>query len=182
MTTLTSSKSAAVYAACGAILVACLAAANMPSQDSDARMMHATRAAGMQPDAIATDVQSQAARLHERMAGAPVPSAAVRNPFAFGASRVAHPPRTADIVHAAVAADAVPELAPAPALLLMGIAEETTAAGPRRTAIIGGDGDGIFMVVEGETVAGRYKVTRIGGDAVELEDQTTKAYRRLALR
>jgi hypothetical protein len=64
----------------------------------------------------------------------------------------------------------------------MGIAEETTAAGPRRTAIIGGDGDTIFMVVEGESVAGRYKVTKIGADAVELEDQTTKGYRRLALR
>ena len=79
----------------------------------------------------------------------------------------------------------------------MGIAEETTASGPHRTAIIGlqqaqgdpgqsrglgGDGDAILMVVEGDSVAGRYRVTKIGADAVELEDQTTKAYRRLALR
>ena len=182
MTTLMSSKSAAVYASCGAILVACLAAANMPSQDPDAEMTHAARVTRAHPDAIAADVQSQAARLHERLAEAPAPSATVRNPFAFGAPRVQHAPGTADVVHAAVAADAVPGLAAAPALLLMGIAEETTAAGPRRTAIIGGDGDAIFMVVEGESVAGRYKVTKIGGDAVELEDQTTKAYRRLALR
>ena len=145
-------------------------------------MTHAARVTRAHPDAIAADVQSQAARLHERLAEAPAPSATVRNPFAFGAPRVQHAPGTADVVHAAVAADAVPGLAAAPALLLMGIAEETTAAGPRRTAIIGGDGDAIFMVVEGESVAGRYKVTKIGGDAVELEDQTTKAYRRLALR
>ena len=182
MTTLMSSKSAAVYASCGAILVACLAAANMPSQDPDAEMTHAARVVHVHPDALAADVQSQAARLHERMAEAPTPSAAVRNPFAFGAPRVQRAPRTTDVVHAAVADDAVPGLAPAPALLLMGIAEETTVAGPRRTAIIGGDGDAIFMVAEGESVAGRYKVTKIGGDAVELEDQTTKAYRRLALR
>jgi len=182
MTTLMSSKSAAVYASCGAILVACLAAANMPSQDPDADMTHAARVPRMHPDAIAADVQTQAARLHERMAEAPTPSAAVRNPFAFGASRIQHAPRTSDVVQAAVAVDAAAVLTPVPALLLMGIAEETSAAGPRRTAIIGGDGDAIFMVVEGDSVAGRYKVTKIGGDAVELEDQTTKAYRRLALR
>jgi hypothetical protein len=154
----------------------------MPSQDPGAEMTHAAGVAHVHPDTVAADVQSQAARLHERMAEAPTPSTAVRNPFAFGTSRVRHEPRTTDVVQAAVAADAVPGTAPVPALLLMGIAEETTAAGPRRTAIIGGDGDTIFMVVEGESVAGRYKVTKIGADAVELEDQTTKGYRRLALR
>ena len=157
----------------------------MPSQDPDLEMTRAARAARMHPDTIAAatvDVQSQAARLHERMAEAPTPSATVRNPFAFGAPRLERAPRSTDVVHAAVAPDAVPALAPAPALLLMGIVEETTAAGPRRTAIIGGDGDAIFMVVEGESVAGRYTVTKIGSDAIELEDQATKAYRRLALR
>jgi hypothetical protein len=86
------------------------------------------------------------------------------------------------MVQAAVANEPVPAQPPQPALVLMGIAEETTASGPRRTAIIGGDGDAIFMVAEGESVAGRYKVTKIGADAVELEDQTTKAFRRIALR
>jgi hypothetical protein len=71
---------------------------------------------------------------------------------------------------------------PAPALTLMGIAEEAIVGGIRRTAVIGGDGDAIFMVTEGEPVGDRYKVTRIGADAVELEDLVTKAYRRIALR
>ena len=70
----------------------------------------------------------------------------------------------------------------APMLTLMGIAQETLPQGVRRTAIIGGDGDTLFMVTEGQAVGDRYKVTRIGADAVELEDLLTKAYRRLALR
>jgi hypothetical protein len=172
------SQNVVVYGTCGAILVACLAAANMPSQDAGAAMTHAAREARVHPDTIAADVQSQAARLHERMAEAPAPSAAVRNPFAFGESRVQ---RAAHDV-APAPAEAGPAVAPAPALLLMGIAEETTPAGPRRTAVIGGEGDTIFMVVEGESVGDRYKVTKIGADAVELEDQATKGYRRLALR
>jgi hypothetical protein len=168
-----------VYGTCGAILVACLAAANMPSQDPAEPMTHASRVARINPDSIAADVQSQAARLHERMAEAPAPAAAVRNPFAFGEPRAPRSAPRADVVHATVVEEAA--AAVAPALLLMGIAEETTANGPRRTAIIGGEGDALFMVVEGESV-GRYKITKIGADAVELEDQTTKGYRRLALR
>jgi len=178
------SRNAAVYGTCGAILVACLAAANMPSQDSEIAAPRAARATRVQPDAVAADVQSQASRLHARMAEAPTPSAAVRNPFAFGesGSARAHRAPSPGTVQATVAADPVPSVAAAPVLLLMGIAEDTTASGAHRTAIIGGDGDALYMVVEGESVAGRYKVTKIGADAVELEDQLTKGYRRLALR
>jgi hypothetical protein len=182
MTSPMSKKSAAVYASCGAILVACLAAANMPSQDADVVAPSPARAPRVQPEAIAADVQAQAERLHERMAEAPSPSAAVRNPFAFGEPRGLRRPPTVDPVHATATAEPAPTVAAAPTLLLMGIAEETTPSGPHRTAIIGGDGDAIFMVTEGESVAGRYKVTKIGADAIELEDQTTKGYRRLALR
>lgn len=176
-------RSAAVYGACGAVLIACLAAANMPSHDSDSTSAAPARSARVAPDAIALEIQSQAARLRARMADAPLPSAASRNPFAFNerprASRAAAAP---DMVQAAVAPDAMPSSPSAPSLLLMGVAEETTPSGPHRTAIIGGDGDAIFMVVEGDAVAGRYRVTKIGVDAVELEDQTTKVRSRIALR
>jgi hypothetical protein len=64
----------------------------------------------------------------------------------------------------------------------MGIAEDTTPQGVQRTAIISGDGDALFMVTEGQSVGERYKVTKIGADAVELEDLVTHAYRRIALR
>jgi hypothetical protein len=128
------------------------------------------------------DVSTQATRLRERMSQAPAPHPDVRNPFAFGAPPRPH--RTA--AEAPAAAPAVVEPAPAipaaPALILMGIAEESTAQGPRRTAVIGGENDTLFLVIEGQTVGDRYKVTKIGADAVELEDVITKAYRRLALR
>ena len=171
-------RTAAVYGLGGVLLVACLAAANMP-QEGDAPAERRPRAAMPTPDAIAIDVGTQASRLQARMAQAPVPDANPRNPFSFGAPpRVAHAP-----VRAAVADEpAAPLPPPLPALILMGVAEETTAAGPRRTAVIGGDGDTIYMVGEGDAVGERYRVRKISADAVELEDVVTNAYRRLALR
>ncbi len=178
------SRNVAVYGTCGAILVACLAAANMPSQFDEPAAPRQQRQAGVAPDALAVEVRSEAARLHARMADAPVPSANPRNPFAFNAAtRASHAAAAHEgMVAAAVAPDSAPAVAPGPSLLLMGIAEEASPSGPRRTAIIGGDADTIYMVVEGDSVAGRYKVTKIGADAIELEDVTTKAPRRLALR
>jgi len=175
-------RRAAVYGAFGAILVACLAAANMPSQDVGSVRPRSPRvAAAGGADAIATEVRSQAARLRTRMAQAPVPDLNSRNPFAFGAA----PRRTrpdAAIVHAAVVAEEPAPVVPPPALILMGVAEDSSPAGPRRTAIIGGDADALYMVTEGDSVAGRYKVMKIGVDAVELEDTATHGYRRLAMR
>jgi len=174
------SRSAAVYGLGGVLLVACLAAANMP-QDTDtppARAPRAQRPAG--PDALAQEVSAQAARLRERMAQAPVPGVNPRNPFAFSSHAA---PVVAPAVHAAVAGDPPPlSTQSPPALSLLGVAEETTATGPRRTAVIGGDGDTLYMVGEGDAVGDRYRVRKIGADAIELEDLLTKGYRRLALR
>jgi hypothetical protein len=169
----------ALYGVGGALLVAYLAAANMPSGDRPAAPER-TPSQSKSPDAIASEVQSQASRLQTRMSQAPVPEPNPRNPFSFGA---VPRPRPSQIVRAAVADDPAPApMPPPPMLTLMGIAEETTPQGLRRTAVIGGDGDALFMVTEGQPVGDRYKVTKIGADAVELEDIFTKAYRRLALR
>lgn len=175
-------RSAAVYGSCGAVLVACLAAANMPSQDQDPIPPRPARPERVAPDAIAAEIQSEAARLHARIAEAPTPARALRNPFAFGGTRTSRDAASPAAAQATVTANALPTTPPIPELLLMGIAEETSAAGPHRTAIIGGAGDALYMVVEGDAVADRYRVTKIGTDAVELEDQVTKAYRRIALR
>jgi hypothetical protein len=181
------SRRAAVYGVGAALLVTYLAAANMPSQEPPSRERAARPAAPAGAESLAVEVRSQAARLHARMAQAPIPGPNHRNPFSFGlapsAGHTASNPMLshAGMVHAAVAEDAVPPAPPLPALLLMGVAEETTAAGPRRTAVIG-DGDTIYIVVEGQAVGSRYKVTRIGADAVELEDVLTHGYRRIAMR
>ena len=179
------SRQAAGFGVGGALLVAYLAAANMPSDSAPSRD-RAPRATGTSgTESIAAEVRSQAARLHARMAQAPTPDPNPRNPFSFGlAPRAARSASRDIMVNAAVALEPPPAVLPppVPALTLMGIAEETTAAGPRRTAVIGGEGDTIYMVTEGEPVGSRYKVTKIGADAVELEDLVTHGYRRIAMR
>lgn len=180
---MTSGKAAA-YGVGAAVLVACLAAANMPSGEPSSPE-RAARPAPAGPAALAGEVSAQAARLQARMAQAPVPDPSPRNPFAFGPpARATRAESTSGMVRAAVASEAPPAayVPPLPPLTLMGIAEEATGIGPKRTAVISGDGDTIYMVLEGEPVGTRYKVTKIGADAVELEDLLTKGYRRIALR
>ena len=165
-----------------ALLASYFAAANLPSQDPEpVRERPAPGATA--PGGLAVEVGSQAARLQSRMAHAPLPESTPRNPFSFGIAPRAPQP---GMVRAAVApADeqpAAPFAPPPPVLTLMGIAEEASPDGPRRTAVIGGEGDHLFMVKEGDVLGGAYKVKKIGADAVELEDLTTKAFRRLALR
>ena len=172
------SRKTALYLAGGALLVTYFAAANMPSQ-GDRSPERPRPAETVSPAILADEVQSQAARLQARMAQAPVPEPSARNPFSFAPAPRATPAQ----VRAAVVDEApVAFVPPTPMLTLMGIAEEAVIGGVRRTAVIGGDGDTIFMVMEGEPVGDRYKVTRIGADAVELEDVLTKGYRRIALR
>ena len=174
------SRNAAVYGVGGMLLVACLAAANMP-QEREAPASRTPRGATLPPPGeVAIEVQSQAARLNSLMAQAPAPDPNPRNPFAFGpAPHASHAP---PVIAAVADEPAAPLPPPLPALILMGVAEDATPAGPHRTAIIGGDGDTIYMVAEGDAVGDRYRVKKIGADAVELEDVVSKAYRRLALR
>jgi Tfp pilus assembly protein PilP len=178
---MTSGKGAA-YGVGAALLVACIATANLPTDEPAPARTARPEAAG--PEALAGEVNAQAARLQARMAQAPVPESNPRNPFAFGHPRPARAAVNDGMARAAAAPDAalVAYAPPLPSLTLMGIAEEPSPAGPQRTAVIGGDGDTIYMVTEGQPVGTRYKVTKIGADAIELEDVVSKAYRRLALR
>ena len=172
------SAKTAIYGVGAALLVTYLAAANMPGSETPAP----ARAAAPQPrggEALADEVSAQASRLRTRMAGAPMPDPQSRNPFSFA------PVRHAERSSPAPQPDpvtAMPDVPAPPMLTLMGVAEETLAQGTRRTAIIGADADALYMVAEGDSIGERYKVTKIGVDAVELEDLVTHAYRRLALR
>ncbi len=78
-------------------------------------------------------------------------------------------------------APAAPVAAPPPALKLAGIAEDAGPGGPIRTAIISGLGQ-LFLVKEGERVAGRYRVTKIAADLVELADTGDGTVLRLPLK
>jgi hypothetical protein len=65
---------------------------------------------------------------------------------------------------------------------LIGVAEQKGDAGLKRTAMISAPGDQLFMVTEGQELAGRYRVSAVGADAVELQDIASGATRRLGLR
>jgi hypothetical protein len=135
-------------------------------------------------DALARDIQAQAARLRARLAAAPVPRASGRNPFTFDA-----PPARRDhareIGTAAAETPAAIEILEPPPLSLSGIAEEEgtgAAAGTReRIAVLAGLGD-VFLARAGDTILARYEVVAVGADAAELRDLTTGRTIRLGLR
>ena len=182
------SRRTAWYLAGGALLVTYFAAANMPSPSDDRSRDRAHAGQASAPATLADEVHAQAARLHARMAEAPAPENNTRNPFAFGASPRPARPAMREVRAAVVEELPAAAVVPPPALTLMGIAEDAIIGGFRRTAVIslgqapGDDGEAILIVTEGERVGDRYKVTKIGADAVELEDLLTRGYRRLALR
>lgn len=176
-------RRAIIYGGAGVLLVAYLAVANSaPPQDRDVVPQRAVRTSTPSPDAIARDMQTEAARLRERLQQAPAPDSTLRNPFAFGAARSPRP--ATGLVHATVSntTDVAAAAPPIPALSLIGMAEDPTSNGVRRTAVLCGEGDAVYFVGEGDTLIGRYRVTKIGADAIELQDLQSGGIRRLSMK
>jgi hypothetical protein len=128
------------------------------------------------------ELADEIARLHERLRPVATPRHPARNLFAYRAMGAPAPSPSVAAPRPALT-EAAPAPAPLalPALKLAGIAEDSGADGPERTAFISGEGQ-LFMVKEGETVTPRYRVTKISADVVELIDLTDNSIRRLALR
>lgn len=172
-----SSRRAIAYVGSALLLLAWLATAS-----GDVRRPQAVRAPSQPGDSavlqtVVADVQAQAVRLRHRLATAPAPSP-TRNPFAFE-MRARPAARRATVVAPAI--DPEPAAPSEPLLALVGIAEQNTATGLVRTAMISTAGDDLLMVTEGQTIVARYRVTTIGTDVVELKDLATGLARRLAL-
>ena len=129
-------------------------------------------------DRSAATLQSEVARLHDRIAPTATPSRA-RDLFRF-AGRAPHrvtgeaPPATAQTAEAPV------ETPPRPTLQLIGVAEDESADGTVRTAIVAGLGD-LYLVKPGDVVAGQYLVERVTSDAVQLTDTSSSASTTLTL-
>jgi hypothetical protein len=175
-------RRAVTYGGLFCLLAAWLAsAASTTFQEYDPALAPERDVAQPPPDALANDVQAQAARLRQRLSAPPVPPAPQRNPFLFE-SRIAEPPRhlSRRVVEPAIVVE--PAMAPEPALALIGVAEDKGPGGLTRTAIISDDTEAVFMVTVGQTILDRYRVEAIGADAVELKDSRTNAVRRLGLR
>src|SRR4051812_42434284 len=171
---------AAAYLGGATLLIAWLASAAAVSRVRYTPRVERRPSDLVRLDTVAADVQSQAVRLRTRLAAAPAPDPPRRNPFTFAVRE----PAVRAVAAARIPALAMPAAAAEPDLVieLVGIAEQKTDAGLKRTAMIGAPGDQLFMVTDGQEVAGRYRVSAVGADAVELQDLLTGATRRLALR
>jgi hypothetical protein len=171
---------AAAYIGGGMLLAAWLSSAATSPQDS-APIPEPRPEPTSGTDSIASDVQAQAARLRSRLAAAPAPNSPSRNPFAFAVAEVPRQRQTARAVEPEPLA-ASPVVATELPLTLVGVAEQESPNGVTRTALIVGPSDELFMVTEGQEVAGGYRVTAVGADVVELKDASTGSIRRLVLR
>jgi len=129
-------------------------------------------------DRSAAAMQSEVARLHERLAPLAQPLHS-RDLFRFNERRLERPAPPAPVE---TSEQPEPVKTPAqPVLQLIGIAEDESPDGTVRTAIVSGLGD-VYLVKAGEVVAGQFRVERVSADAVLLTDTTTAATTILALR
>jgi hypothetical protein len=131
-------------------------------------------ASGNEP--TAEQLNDQATRLRDRT-GAVTWRPSTRNPFRYASTKSSASPRAARAPGAQpmVIEPIIPTAPPPPALKLSGVAQE---AG-KRAAIILGEGQ-IYIVGEGESVAGRYTVIKVDPEAVLLRD-ASGAEQRLVL-
>ncbi len=111
------------------------------------------------------ELAAEVARLRARLRPTDEPQSPARNLFQFarGTAPVAAAP-IVEVNQPAVVAAAPPS---PPPFTLVGLASDSTDADIVRTAIISGFGD-VFLVKEGETLASRYRVVRVGADGVDL--------------
>jgi hypothetical protein len=111
----------------------------------------------------------------------PTPPVRRRNPFTFGAGV---PPRAADApLPPGVSADSLPELPlpmPSSDLRLIGIAGAESPGG-QPTAIVT-VGDDLVLARAGDTIAGRYRVERVGEESLDVIDAVGNQPRHLSLR
>ena len=172
-------RRATLYIGGASLLVAWFSSAASLSLARNPRQPAQTAAEVASPtDGVAGNVQAQARRLKLRLAAAPLPQQPYRNPFAFRPRPSAPPPR---VRQTAPAVEPIEAAIPDPRLELVGVAERRTATGVARTAMITGEGNDLIMADLGGSVLGRYTVTAIDPDAVQLTDVATGRTRRLAL-
>jgi hypothetical protein len=176
-----SSRRAAAYIGGAVVLAAWLASAASAPMRSGEAAQSLQPVATIGTELLATDVQRQSARLRQRLATAPAPQEPRRNPFTFAEREL---PRSQTSLRRLAAALPVQDAEPPPlepVLSLVGVAEQQSANGLVRTAILVGESDELYTVTAGQTLIDRYTVSAIGPDVVELKDSATGLTRRLAL-
>ncbi len=140
-----------------------------PTQPPSARLTAnaTTRAAEMGKPPF-DELTAQGGRLRQHLETMPS-KLSTRNPFRFGGKPVAAPSAAKPVVEAQPAA--VAPQPQQPTWRLSGIAEQRVDKTTVRTAVITGEGQ-LYLVREGDAVAGRYRVSTIDSDAVTLRDDS----------
>lgn len=123
-------------------------------------------------------LRAHADRLRARLAAMADRPPVARNPFRFETPAGARTGMRAAAVPQAAAAELPP---PRPELHFVGLAEDVRDGALDRTAIVTGFNQ-LYLVREGEQIALRFLVKRIGADAIELEDLADGTPVRLGLR
>ncbi len=172
-------RRATLYIGGGTLLAAWFSSAASVSLGRRSHVPQPDRDAAVPAQAITASVQAQARRLKQRLATAPTPQRPLRNPFSF---RTVPATAAAPVVRAS-APEPLPLVLPVmePPLLLVGLAERQNGEARVRSAVISSDGQELIMAEVGTVLLGRYTVTAIGNDAVEMTDASTGRSRRLAL-
>jgi len=123
---MTGSRRIAAYLGGGCLLAAWLASAASTSRQAAVEPPPPSAPATSNTEALAAGVQAQAARLRQRIAGAPAPAAPARNPFVFAARELTAPRLAPRKTEPAPATDApVPA---EPQFALVGVAERLARA------------------------------------------------------
>jgi len=124
-------------------------------------------------------------RLRAEVGSMPSPMGSGRNPFRFGraerSTRAAVPPHHGAAPAQVAATEPGGIAADRPLMQLLGVADDGTGTARVRTAVIA-TARQLYLVREGEQIALRFQVVRIGEDAVELRDLVSDDTFPLALR
>ena len=132
--------------------------------------------------ALSFDVERETERLRVRVADAPAPRRSGRNPFRFAERAPQAPPARVRVPRAEPPTlSDVPPAAPPVLLKLIGVAERAMPDGTLRSAVLSGPAD-VFIVAVGDQVMGRFTVTAIAPEVVELADAVSGQAVRLAMR
>jgi hypothetical protein len=134
---------------------------------------------GKPRDVTSFDLNDAAERLKSRLNTHAQSHALDRNPFEFGHAPVPRP-AVMPAAAATIAAPPAPVDLPPP-FTLSGVAEQKTGDVVERTAILTGNSQ-IYFAKAGDRVVGRYDVTAVGADAVELREIEGGRIIRLGLR